>query len=160
LFLAEVAVFAASYAGIVVVLPGISFGIVNIRVADGLRGFIPLMGWSAVVGITVGHFLANMISPVGVLDMLSCLVAFTGQVLIYYLSRVRMWLGFVPHWLLLTSWLSWLIGGFSGMPFHHMFMILAPQLFISDFVLPVIVMRGVSKAYQVLGLRRVRYGGG
>lgn len=153
LILVEASVFAAAYAGVVWVLPGISFGAVNIRVADALRGLIPRIGWGAVIGIALGHFLANMISPVGVLDMFSVLVGFMGHLMIYYLSRVRMWLGFIPHWLMLTSWLSWLIGGFTGTPFHIMFIILAPQIFISDFILPVMLMYGFEKVYPAVRRR-------
>jgi hypothetical protein len=152
-FVAEVAVFAAAYAGVTWVLPGISFSIFNIRVANALRGFVPRIGWGAVVGLTFGVFLANIMSPIGILDVLSVAIVFVGLVTIYYLSKIKMWLGFIPHWLLLTSWLSWLIGNFVNMPYLMMFAILAPQLFISDFVLPVLTMYAFEKIYPAVRRR-------
>jgi hypothetical protein len=152
-FLAEVSVFAAAYMGVVWILPSISFGVFNIRVANVLRGLVPRIGWGAVVGLALGVALGNLISPIGVLDMLSSLIVLASLTIVYLLSRVRMWLGFIPHWLILSAWLSWLIGNFAGIPYPQMFMILAPQIFISDFILPVMLMYGFEKVYPAVRRR-------
>jgi len=148
--LAEIPVFAAAHVALTYALPGISFGVLNIRVANALKGFIPRLGWGAVVGLTLGALISNLISPVGLLDLLSVPIAFAANTLILLLSRVRMWLGFIPNWLIFTLWLSWLVGGFAGIPFHAMLVIMAPQIFVSHFILPVIVMYAFEKFYPAV----------
>jgi uncharacterized membrane protein len=68
--LASSVVFAALYAGGVIVLPGLSFEIVQVRVSDALLPLAMVFGLPAVFGVTVGTFLANMFSPFGPVDLL------------------------------------------------------------------------------------------
>jgi uncharacterized membrane protein len=68
--LAASVVFAALYAGGVIVLPGLSFEIVQVRVSDALLPLAMVFGLPAVFGVTVGTFLANMLSPFGLVDLL------------------------------------------------------------------------------------------
>ena len=50
---------AALYAGIVVALPALSFYVVQVRVADALLPLAMLLGRPAIVGLTLGCFIAN-----------------------------------------------------------------------------------------------------
>ena len=61
--LALTGVFAALYASLVYALAGISFELVQIRVADALIPLSMIFGWPAVVGVTVGCIVANVITP-------------------------------------------------------------------------------------------------
>jgi uncharacterized membrane protein len=153
--LAEAPIFAASYAALVFSFPGISFGVVNVRVADALMGFIPRLGWGPILGLAIGCLIVNFTSPIGLLDLFSVPVWTAGNIIILLLSRVRKWLGFIPSWLILTLWLSWLIGGFAGIPYPAMFMILAPQTFISSVILPIIVMYAFERFYPAVRRGRV-----
>ena len=53
------AVIAALYAALVIVLAPISFGPVQLRVADCLLPLAAAFGWPAVVGVSLGAFIGN-----------------------------------------------------------------------------------------------------
>ncbi len=63
-------VFAGLYAAGVMALPGISFELFQVRIADALLPMVMVFGLPAVFGITVGTFIANMLSPFGLVDIL------------------------------------------------------------------------------------------
>lgn len=63
------AVFAGLYAVLVVALAPISFGPVQLRLADCLIPLAALFGWPVVVGVTAGCFLGNAYWWVGSLDV-------------------------------------------------------------------------------------------
>jgi uncharacterized membrane protein len=62
--------FAAFYAVLVVVLAPISFGPVQLRVADVLIPLSALLGWPVVIGVTLGCFLGNAYFWLGPLDVI------------------------------------------------------------------------------------------
>jgi uncharacterized membrane protein len=61
--LALTAVFAALYAVLVLALAGISFQLIQLRIADALIPLSVVFGWPVVVGVTVGGAIANVASP-------------------------------------------------------------------------------------------------
>ncbi|MEM1945192.1 MAG: QueT transporter family protein [Nitrososphaerota archaeon] len=61
---------AALYAGGVIALPGLSFQVAQVRVSDALLPLSMVFGMPAVVGLTVGTFVANIFSPFGAVDLL------------------------------------------------------------------------------------------
>ncbi|MEM4756995.1 MAG: QueT transporter family protein [Desulfurococcaceae archaeon] len=63
-------VIAATYAALVWVLQPISFGPIQVRVADMLSPLPYVMGFESVIGLTLGTFIANTLSPYGLMDML------------------------------------------------------------------------------------------
>jgi len=88
--LALAAVFAALYAVLVLALAGISFQLVQVRIADALIPLSIVFGWPVVLGVTVGGAVANVASP-----MPSVLTDIT--------------LGSIAN--LIASLLAWKIGG-------------------------------------------------
>jgi len=62
-------IFAGLYAIVVVVLAPISFGPVQLRVADCLIPLAALFGWPVVVGVTIGCFAGNAYYWLGPLDV-------------------------------------------------------------------------------------------
>ncbi|MDW7977200.1 MAG: QueT transporter family protein [Candidatus Caldarchaeum sp.] len=68
--LSAAVVFAGLYAAGVIALPGLSFEIIQVRISDALLPLSMVFGMSAVVGVTVGTFVANMFSPFGPVDLL------------------------------------------------------------------------------------------
>jgi len=84
------AVFAALYAAIVIVLAPISFGPVQLRLADVLIPFSALFGIPAILGVTLGALLGNFywfLSPVDViLGALANLIA--SYIIFRYKSRL------------------------------------------------------------------------
>jgi len=56
-------VFAALYAVLVFTFAGLSFQLVQMRVADALIPISILFGWPAVLGVTFGCAVANLVTP-------------------------------------------------------------------------------------------------
>jgi uncharacterized membrane protein len=69
------AVFAAIYSLGVVFLAPISFQIFQVRVADALLPLAMLFGWPAVLGLSLGAFVANIFGGLGPIDMIGGSVA-------------------------------------------------------------------------------------
>jgi uncharacterized membrane protein len=63
------AMFAAVYAVSVYLLTPISFLPFQVRVADALLPLAILFGWPAIIGLSIGAFAANLIGPLGVVDI-------------------------------------------------------------------------------------------
>lgn len=61
-------IIAALYAGLTILLQAISFNAVQVRVSEAMT-LLPVLMPAAIPGLTVGCFLANLISPVGWMDM-------------------------------------------------------------------------------------------
>ena len=61
--LALASIFAALYAILVILLAVISFQLVQVRIADALIPLSIVFGWPAVIGVTVGCIVSNVVSP-------------------------------------------------------------------------------------------------
>jgi len=68
--IALTAIFAALYAVGVVFLAPISFQIFQVRVADALLPLAILFGWPAIIGLSLGAFVANVFGGLGPVDMI------------------------------------------------------------------------------------------
>jgi uncharacterized membrane protein len=85
--LAIISVYAALYAVLVNVLPGLSFGVLNLRMADALLGAVPLLGIAGVLGHTLGVFIGNIPSPFGFIDLLNTIPSFVMAFVVYYVYK-------------------------------------------------------------------------
>ena len=85
--IALIAVYAALYAALVVVLGPFSYGPVQIRIADTMLAAVPLLGVAGVLGHTLGVFTANLFSTVGVIDLLNTIPSFVMAFVVYYVYR-------------------------------------------------------------------------
>ena len=56
-------IFAGLYAVLVLILAGISFELIQVRIADALIPLSIVFGWPAVVGVSVGCAISNVVSP-------------------------------------------------------------------------------------------------
>ena len=68
--IALTAVFAALYALGVVFLAPISFQVFQVRVADALLPLAIIFGWPAILGLSLGAFVANVFGGLGPVDMI------------------------------------------------------------------------------------------
>jgi uncharacterized membrane protein len=80
-------VYAALYAALVIFLPGLSYGPLQVRVADSLVAAVPLLGIAGVMGHTLGVFIANLFSPAGLLDLLNTIPSFVMAFVVYYVYK-------------------------------------------------------------------------
>ena len=85
--LALIAVYAALYAALVIVLGGFSYGPLQIRVADAMVAVIPLLGLPGVLGHTLGVFAANIFSTVGPIDLLNTIPSFAMSYVVFYVYK-------------------------------------------------------------------------
>lgn len=61
-------IIAALYAGLTILLQAISFNAVQVRVSEAMT-LLPVLMPASIPGLTIGCFLANILSPVGWADM-------------------------------------------------------------------------------------------
>jgi len=85
--LAIISMYAALYAALVIVLGGISYGPIQVRVADIMVSAVPLLGVPGVLGHTLGVFIGNIFSPDGFLDLLNTIPSFAMSFVVYYIYR-------------------------------------------------------------------------
>jgi uncharacterized membrane protein len=85
--LALIAIYAALYAALVVVLGGISYGPIQVRIADSMLAVVPLLGIPGVLGHTLGVFIGNIFSPEGILDLLNTIPSFVMSFVVYYVYK-------------------------------------------------------------------------
>lgn len=85
--LALISTYAALYAALVIVLGGISYGPIQIRIADSLVAAVPLLGIPGVLGHTLGVFISNIFSPAGWLDLLNTIPSFVMSFVVYYVYK-------------------------------------------------------------------------
>jgi uncharacterized membrane protein len=93
---AAASVYAAMYVALVFAFSPISYGAVNLRVANILVGLIPLMGWPAILGQTLGVFIANQPAfgdQLGAIDLVNVLPTFAFSWLLWRLRRRSVLLG-------------------------------------------------------------------
>jgi len=82
------AMFAAVYAVSVYLLTPISFLPFQVRVADALLPLAILFGWPAIIGLSIGAFVANLFGPLGVVDIAGgALANFIATFLAWRISR-------------------------------------------------------------------------
>jgi uncharacterized membrane protein len=84
------AVFAAVYAVGVVVLAPISFLPFQVRVADALLPLSMLFGWPAIIGLSLGAFVANFFGDLGPIDIIGgALTNFLATFIAWKIARNR-----------------------------------------------------------------------
>jgi uncharacterized membrane protein len=85
--LALISLYAALYAALVVVLGGISYGPIQVRLADSMVAAVPLLGIPGVLGHTLGVFISNLFSPAGLIDLLNTIPSFIMSFIVYYVYK-------------------------------------------------------------------------
>ena len=85
--LALIAIYAALYAALVVVLGGFSYGPVQVRMADSMVAVVPLLGLPGVLGHTLGVFIGNIFSTAGPIDLLNTIPSFAMSFVVYYVYK-------------------------------------------------------------------------
>jgi len=85
--LALITIYAALYAALVVALGFFSYGPIQVRVADAMVAAVPLLGLAGVLGHTLGVFIANIFSTVGLVDLLNTIPSFAMSFVIYYVYK-------------------------------------------------------------------------
>ena len=79
--------YAALYAALVIVLGGISYGPIQVRLSDSMVAAVPLLGMAGVLGHTLGVFISNLFSPAGLIDLLNTIPSFIMSFIVYYVYK-------------------------------------------------------------------------
>lgn len=82
--IALITMYAAVYAALVVGLGFMSYGPLNIRLADAMVAAVPILGMAGVLGHTLGVFIANIFSTAGLIDLLNTIPSFIMAFVVYY----------------------------------------------------------------------------
>jgi uncharacterized membrane protein len=109
-------VFSSLYAVLVIVLAPISFGPIQLRVADCLIPLAALFGWPVIAGVSVGCFLGNAYLWMGPQDIILGTIANLVAATIIFMLRKRQFtacvLGSLPIGVIVGGYL-WLFFGFE-----------------------------------------------
>jgi len=117
--LAVMTIFAALYAVGVIVLAPISFGIVQVRVADAMLPLSMIFGLPSALGLSLGCIVSNVYGGLGVIDIVGCAVAnLVACTLAWYIGRrgrrIQRFLGTVAE----TVAVSLIVGGYLAVIFQ------------------------------------------
>jgi len=132
---ALIGIFAALYYALGIVFQPISFGAIQVRVACALIPLIALFGFPATIGITLGHILFNVGSPLGTLDLLSPFVFLIPRLLIQKYGVTMMPI----HTLSVGLWVAYILSTF-GLPFFPIFLTVAIGEIIAEWFLGYILL--------------------
>jgi uncharacterized membrane protein len=86
-------VYAALYTALSLFLSPISFGAIQVRVAGLLLGAVPVLGIAGVIGQTLGCFITNSFSPLGLIDLINVIPTFIMSLMIWKLRNKSVLLG-------------------------------------------------------------------
>jgi uncharacterized membrane protein len=81
------AIFAALYFAITVIFQPISFLAIQVRVSGALILLCALFPEPILAGVTIGVFFANMLSPLGAIDLISAPITFLAMLPLYFLRK-------------------------------------------------------------------------
>jgi len=102
-------IFAAIYAAGTLGLPQISFFAYQLKVGEMASPFVALFGMPAVLGLTLGQFIANLGVEAKPIAMLSPIFSFVGLLVIYYLRKVNTLAGSLVYVAITGLWLTFLL---------------------------------------------------
>ncbi len=152
---ATAAIYAAMYVALVLLFSSISYGVINLRVANILIGLVPLIGWPAIIGQTVGVFLANSVSTLGPIDLVNVVPSFVFSWLLWRLRKTSVFLGLTLYSIALGISVGLALNyvGFLSLPLYAGFVYVIAGIFLATTVLGYILYKSVKK----LGILQRRF---
>jgi uncharacterized membrane protein len=107
-------IFTALYAAGTLGLPEIHLFAYQVKVGEIPSAFVAIFGYPAVLGLTLGQFIANLGVQASPVAMLSSVVSFIGLVIIYRLRKASVLAGCIAYVILTSTWLTYLLPLTSG----------------------------------------------
>jgi uncharacterized membrane protein len=143
-------IFAALYAVGVVALAPISFQIIQVRVADALLPLAILFGWPAILGFSIGTFIANFFGGLGAVDIVGGSVAnFLATYIAWKVGQRQ----FQGSWLIAISSEILVVTAIVGSYLSYLFQ-LPLEISVSGVLLGSIVSAGILGSILLLLLSR------
>ena len=107
-------IFTALYAAGTLGLPQVHLFAYQVRVGEIPSAFVAFFGYPAVLGLTLGQFIANLGFEASPVAMLSPVVSFVGLLVIYRLRKASVLAGCIAYIILTAAWLTYLLPVTSG----------------------------------------------
>jgi len=152
-----VAVLAALYAVLTLVLSPVSYGPLQFRFADILQPFV-LKGKKFVLAIALGTFLANLNSPFGVLDFgLMPLVSLLAGFVAYRINKINCFNSYTPYVAMcvfaaiIACGVGWILNFSAHIPFVWGFF----EVFITVAVINMLGIGFINKIVKILKNRGI-----
>jgi len=99
-------IFAAIYAAGSLGLPQISFFAYQVKIGEMASAFVAIFGFPAVLGLTLGQFIANLGVEAKPIAMISPIISFAGLLVIYYMRKLSTLAGCLVYIVITSIWLS------------------------------------------------------
>jgi QueT transporter len=156
LVISTAAVYAATYVALVLAFGQFSYGVVNLRVANLMVGLVPLIGWPAILGQTLGVFLGNTVSTLGPVDLLNVAPSFVFSWVLWKVRKKSVFLGLTVYSVALGATVSIALGyvGFLTSPWYVGF----AYVFAGIFVMTAVFGYALYRAVEKLGVLQRRFG--
>lgn len=154
---ATAAVYAAMYVVLVLAFSPISYGAINLRVANVLLGLVPLIGWPAVVGQAIGVFIANQPAlgdSLGPIDLINVVPSFLFALLLWKLRNTSVFLGLTLYSVALGVSVSYALNYAFGLPLEVEIPYVTAGIFLATAVLGYLLYKAVER----LGILQRRFG--
>lgn len=154
--LAAAAVYAAMYVALALLFNPISYGVINLRLANILIGLIPLIGWPGVVGQALGVFIANQPAlgdPLGPIDLLNVIPSFAFSFLLWKLRNTSVLLGLTLYSVALGVTVSYALSYAFGLPL----VVEIPQVTLGIFLATTVLGYVLYKSIKKLGVLQRRF---
>jgi len=121
LSLAVMGVLAGVYAVATIALGTISYGVLNLRLTNLIIAVVPILGFPSVVGLSLGVFLSDIASPLGPIDLITCLFAFVGLYVIHLLKNKSVAIGLAAHSTIIALWVTFELSLVLSIPYFPLF---------------------------------------
>jgi hypothetical protein len=102
-------IFTAIYAAGTLGLPEIHLFAYQVKIGEMASAFVAIFGYPAVLGLTLGQFIADLGVEASPTVMLSPAVSFLGLLIIYRLRKASVLAGCIAYIILTTAWLTYLL---------------------------------------------------
>jgi uncharacterized membrane protein len=107
-------IFTALYAAGTLGLPRISLLSYQVKIGEIPSAFVAIFGYPAVLGLTLGQFIANLGVEASPIAMISPVASFVGLLIIYRLRKTSTLGGCIAYVVLTSLWLTYLLPITSG----------------------------------------------
>jgi len=102
-------IFAAIYAAGTLGLPKLAFLAYQVKIGEIPSAFVAIFGYPAVLGLTLGQFIANLGVEASPVTMLTPIVSLVGLVIIRYSRKFSTLAGCIAYIIITSLWLSFIL---------------------------------------------------
>ncbi len=149
LVVATAAVYAAMYVVLAVAFSPISYGVINLRVANILIGLVPILGWPAIIGQTLGVFIANQPAlgdTLGPIDLINVIPTFVFAWVVWKMRNRSVFLGLTVYSIALGFSVSYALSYAFDLPLLVEVPLVTSGIFLATAVLGYILYKAVRRS--------------